>query len=144
VRILIASTLVGAMATWGVVTACHDVPGPSPIQPAPREVPPLGPAPGPVPGDPALPHRAAPAAPAAPDFPTPPCPDTRCAPPGDAGLPQPTPSPTPTTSLSLSRLGARPAAAHVDTKPDAAIDGPVSLPPVPDARAVVHDAGQPL
>lgn len=107
-----------ALAACGLATCQHKAPGPA-IQPiAPREVPPLGPRPGPTPpivavpeshaGDPATAPRAGTPVPIQPRTPTsacpgePGCPDAGL---GDAGTPPMQPAPVPPPASPPSAAG---------------------------------------
>ena len=119
VATLVGRWMLAGVATCAVATCQHDVPGPV------REAPPMG-----------APPEHTPAAPLAPR--------TRTVAPArtiDAGLP----APTPATSLVEYVRNAQPAAVAPKTPPlDAGVDGPVNLPPVPDAGPILRDAGTPM
>lgn len=136
VATLVGRLLLAGVATCAVATCQHDSPVPV------REAPPMG-----------APPEHTPAAPLAPR--------TRTVAPArtiDAGLP----APTPATSLvdqirsaqqaafatppdDDSDADAQPAAVAPKTPPlDAGLDGPINLPPVPDAGALLRDAGTPM
>jgi hypothetical protein len=143
----IARLLLAGVATCAVATCHHDVP---PLtEPPLREAPPMGA----TPEHPPLAPIADPTTPTTPTTgekigaPVPrPCGEDRpCQ--LDAGVTPGAPSQGPATSFEdRLPMRAQPAAVAPNKPPlDAGIDGPVSLPPVPDAGPpIIRDAAMPM